>query len=198
MVIGAEPVNLRTFPDSTPMSLKKIALILSVSCLAFLMLRCENSSGEEATGANKAENDSKIPGSSFAAVNPNRVLTVGLEGMVCEKGCGSSIRGGLYKTEAVSAVEFDYEDGREVSTAKIYFDKNQVTVDKIVGIIETINDGQFHVVSTSSEPYISEKQGSNDASPDKKERKRSDAVILSTSPASFDLPDLFDLFSSLL
>ena len=63
---------------------------------------------------------------------PNRLLTMEIDGMVCEMGCGSSIREALNGLEGVSSVEFDFIEERATNIAKISFDKNRVSVDEMV------------------------------------------------------------------
>ncbi|MBI1837121.1 MAG: heavy-metal-associated domain-containing protein [Flavobacteriia bacterium] len=101
----------------------------------------------------------KSVNTSFKAVkvNTNRILTAEIEGMTCVMGCGASIRKELRATEAVSTVEFDFKEGRKSNTATIAFDKDKITVDKIINIISTINEKQFKVGKTSSKEFICEK-----------------------------------------
>lgn len=88
-------------------------------------------------------------------VKANRLLTATIEGMVCEKGCGSSIRKELLHTNAVESCEFDYQSDRKTNTVKISFDKDKISADKIVSILNTMNEKQFKVLETRTENYES-------------------------------------------
>jgi periplasmic mercuric ion binding protein len=90
---------------------------------------------------------------SKETVTPNRLLTIEIKGMVCEMGCGSSIRGALKKTGAICSVDFDFKEEREFNTAKIAFDKNKITVDEIITQITSLSDNQFTVGKSSSEDF---------------------------------------------
>jgi hypothetical protein len=83
----------------------------------------------------------------------NRILSIEIEGMTCVMGCGASIRKELFSTKAVSSVEFDFKEGRKANTAKISFNKDKITVDKIVVLLSKLNDNQFKIVIISSKDY---------------------------------------------
>jgi hypothetical protein len=123
----------------------------------------------------------------------NRVLTMELEGMVCSMGCGGSIRKELKATGAVSDCDFDFEDERAIDIATIQFDKNKITADKIIEIVSKINDGQFTVGKTSSEGIETTVTKESQTSSHKSTKPKFEAVS-----SSFDVPNLFDLFSGLL
>jgi len=78
-------------------------------------------------------------------VNVNKTISLNIEGMVCEMGCGSSIRKALKDTKAVDRCSFDFKDERKVNVATISFDSTAITKDKIVSIISSLNDKQFKV-----------------------------------------------------
>ena len=78
-------------------------------------------------------------------VNVNKTISLNIEGMVCEMGCGSSIRKALKDTKAVDRCSFDFKDERKVNVATISFDSTTISQDKIVSIISTLNDKQFKV-----------------------------------------------------
>ena len=59
-------------------------------------------------------------------VNPNQLLTMEIDGMVCQMGCGGAIRKGLKDTKGVASVEFDFEEERKTNVAKIAYDKSIV------------------------------------------------------------------------
>ena len=67
-------------------------------------------------------------------------IEVEIEGMTCEMGCGGSIRKELKGTGGVSRVKFDFEEGRKVQTAYIYFDETVIRPEEIKNIMTSMND----------------------------------------------------------
>ena len=155
-----------------------IAAIFFVASACSSESETENSENEEAT-------------SEVAVVVPNRVLTMEVDGMVCEMGCGGSIRKELNGTGGVSAVEFDFEDERETNIATISFDKNLVTVDQIVEAVSKMQDGQFTVGKTSSETLDVVSSTENNTS------SSTETSNIDVSSSSVEMPNLLDLLSGL-
>jgi len=118
----------------------------------------------------------------------NEVLVTEVEGMVCAMGCGGSIRKELKSTGAVSRVEIDFKEGKEKQIIKISFDNTLISKSEIIKRMETINDGQFSV-----QPIVSTEDGSeySGGSSEKSNVNMSDQT-------SFEIPNLFDLLSSLV
>ena len=109
-------------------------------------------------GACSSDNSPVITHKESKEIGPkhlkaNRILSIDIEGMTCVMGCGASIRKELFSTNAVSSVEFDFKEGRKSNTAKIAFDKDKITVDKIVELLSKLNEKQFKIGATSSEEY---------------------------------------------
>lgn len=125
----------------------------------------------------------------------NRTLTVEIEGMVCEKGCGSSIRKALKETGAVGNCTFDFVDERPVNTAIIEFDKDQISADKIIRIISSINENQFSV-KKSSTASLDLKMNVNENEGD--ESNNSTTSKINVSESNFEMPNLLKLFSRLI
>jgi copper chaperone CopZ len=122
-------------------------------------------------------------------VQANRLLTLEVEGMTCEMGCGGSIRKELKATDGVERVEFNFVEGKKIQTAKISFDKDKISADKMVTILTSMNDKQFKVGNIRSEaianPVSTESVKANADSPEK--------IKISTS--TFALPNLMDILS---
>jgi mercuric ion binding protein len=123
---------------------KSILIILAIGALT---LSCSDSKSSEAT-VTATEKNQEIP------VVANRMLTLEIEGMTCVMGCGGSIRSELAETKAIESCEFDFEQGRDKNIAKIAFDKDKITVDKIIDIVAKMNKGQFSVGKNSSEDIV--------------------------------------------
>lgn len=125
-------------------------------------------------------------------VVPDRMLTMEVEGMVCEMGCGSSIRKELINLGGVSAVEFDFEEERASNTAKIAFDKDKVSVDEIVKAVSSINKGQFSVGKVSSEA-IQQNHVQQDEATGADETSQAEMQSV-----GFEIPNLLDFFAEII
>lgn len=158
--------------------MKHLTLFFS---LLFFVSACstDTSNAPEASTNNETE------------VIPDRLLTIQIDGMVCEMGCGGSIRKELTKLAGVSAIEFDFEEERKTNTAKISFDKDKTTVDAIVKAITTLNDGQFKIGEISSESLSAQHVNqSNDES--------NEAPNVEVAASSYQMPNLLDFLASIV
>ena len=137
------------------------------------------------------------PEKEIVAVVPNKLLTMEVDGMVCQMGCGGSIRKALLETGGVSQCEFDFEEDRQTNIAKISFNKDLVSADKLVDVVTTINDKQFTVgtVKTISLEDISTSTVHEDEMP---EEENAESTINVSSSAGFEMPNLLDFISELL
>ena len=131
----------------------------------------------------------------IVAVNPNQVLTMEIDGMVCKMGCGSSIRKGLKETNGVATVEFDFEEERKTNVAKIIYDKSLVSSEELIKVVSTLNDGQFLVGTISFEDYTAPAKATKTSKTEKHIEKTPSVEVSSTT---LKFPNLFDLFSGLL
>ena len=139
----------------------------------------------------------KVTVKSYVApiVNPDRMLTIEIEGMMCEMGCGASIRKELKATTAVSSVEYDFEEDRKVNVAKIAFNKDKISVDKIISILSTMNDKQFKVGKSSSENYTEDKVNDTIVSEIEHESNTSTENFISVQNNKFETTNFFSLFT---
>lgn len=160
--------------------MKKL-LYLSV-CVA-LAAGCA-STGEGEHSANETKVDQ-------AAVMPNHKLTVEIGGMVCEMGCGGSIRKELYALGGVSSVDFDFEEEREMNVATVSYDDNKVDIEKIVEVLSHMNDGQFTVGKLTSESIDTSTNNAQSSNEDEES-------LIDVSSTSFKTPNLLDLFADLI
>lgn len=124
------------------------------------------------------------------AVVPNQVLAMEVSGMSCAMACGGSIRKGLKAMNGVSSVQIDFEMGRESNTVNISFDKDVISVEEMSALVADLNDRQFIVGNVSA----------SDLSLNTSNKKESgeEATQIEISTTSFKMPNLLDLFSSLL
>jgi len=144
---------------------------------------------EKGTQSETSENGEQLPD-----VNADRMLVVELEGMVCEMGCGGSIRKELYASNAVESVSFEFDEEKTVDVARVAYDRDKITADEIVAIISSTNEGQFNVVNTTPEAYVSMSYKDEKFESSKSEKSKS-KVTVKTSYYSSMSGSLFDLFS---
>lgn len=123
-------------------------------------------------------------------VKSNQILTIEIEGMTCEMGCGGSIRKELKATGGVERVSFDFIEGRNVQTAKISFDSNKISQDEMVKLITKMNDKQFKVGKISSENL--ESATATERAGDSEEEK------VEISHSNFALPNLIDILAGII
>ncbi|MBU2018799.1 MAG: hypothetical protein KJ941_04055 [Bacteroidetes bacterium] len=160
--------------------------LLTVLAVAFLFSSCSEGNKDQAPQTTLAKDDAvKVVG--------NRILTLEIEGMTCVMGCGGTIRKELADTKAIESCEFEFEEGRAKNTAKISFDKDKISVDKIISIVSTINKGQFKVGSSASEDVsVNIRTKVEEVSSDKAENSRMKVA----SQTEFDIPNFVEILAS--
>src|SRR5690554_5878134 len=77
-------------------------------------------------------------------VAPTHIATFEVEGMMCQKGCGSIIRKGLYETGGVSEVEVAFEDENPVNEIRVYFDKKNTSIEDMISVIGKLADNRYN------------------------------------------------------
>ncbi|GAB5416667.1 MAG: hypothetical protein Crog4KO_21560 [Crocinitomicaceae bacterium] len=143
------------------------------------------------------QDEQKEVGQQLPEVKADRLLVVELEGMVCEKGCGGSIRSELYTSNAVKEVSFEFDEEKTVDVAKVAYDRNKITADEIVAIIAAANQGQFNVIKTRSEAYVDDSYSEKTSDASDNTTKSKTKVTIKTSSNSSYGEGFFDLFSLL-
>lgn len=86
-----------------------------------------------------------------APVHSTAMLTMEVEGMTCEMGCGGSIRKELKATGGVERVKFDFVEGDKKQKTYVYFDEAKISENELKSIITTMNEKQFTIGSCSIE-----------------------------------------------
>jgi copper chaperone CopZ len=124
-------------------------------------------------------------------VEANATLSVEIEGMMCEMGCGGSIRKELKSTGGVARVQYDFEEDREVNTAIISFDSNKVSAAEMIKRIKTMNDKQFTVHSYQVEKQTDNASGTTSSGSDEKS-------VVSMDDHSFQLPNLISILKDFI
>ena len=118
--------------------MKNLFLVLTVALFSIA-----TSCSSEAKTENKevAEQENEATAKPVA----NQQMTIEVMGMVCEKGCGGSIRKEMKATNGVTKTSFDFEDEREVNVATIDFDDSIISEEEIILALTTMNEHQFTV-----------------------------------------------------
>lgn len=76
-------------------------------------------------------------------VIPTHVAILEVEGMMCQKGCGSIIRGGLYDIGGVSEVEVNFSEESPISEIIVYYDINMVSTEDMIVAIQDLADNRY-------------------------------------------------------
>lgn len=142
-----------------------------------VLLRTEKGAGDKAT----------------LKVTPTAMMTIDVEGMTCEMGCGGSIRKELKGTGGVSRVKFDFEEGRKVQKAYIYFNETVIRPEEIKTLLTTMNDKQF----TVSNDEIEELEVTASVKEDQTSSKEEDAKI-NMEETSVKVPNLIGILKDLV
>ena len=85
-------------------------------------------------------------------VKANSQADYAVEGMVCQMGCGGSMRKELKNAGGVERVEVNFVEGEKTQLVQVSYDSLLISSNKIASILNTINDKQFtaKVVSKKS------------------------------------------------
>lgn len=147
---------------------------------------------------NNAEKENNEPQQETATeevvqVDANRVLSMEIDGMVCKMGCGGSIRKELKSTGAVAECEFDFEEERETNIAKISYDQNKISEEKLIELVQNLNDGQFKVGKTTAED-LEAKVNETESSDSNDEA----SIEINVEENVGGVPNLLELLSGLL
>lgn len=124
----------------------KTALYLLLSLL--FLAACNNATIDKKVSENK-------PATSNVA---NTKLALNVNGMVCKMGCGGSIRKELLATNAVEKVEVDFVEDKESQLITVYYNNSLSSKEKLLKVINEMNDKQFTAQTISESSYISDKK----------------------------------------
>lgn len=78
-----------------------------------------------------------------ADVKANSIAFLEVDGMMCQKGCGSIIRKGLYETGGVETVEVNFEDEDSSNEIKVYFDNEKISPEEIIAAIANLEKNRY-------------------------------------------------------
>ena len=108
---------------------------------------------------NNATIDKKVSENKPATSNvANTKLALNVNGMVCKMGCGGSIRKELLATNAVEKVEVDFVEDKESQLITVYYNNSRSSKEKLLKVINEMNDKQFTAQAISESSYISDKK----------------------------------------
>lgn len=124
----------------------KTALYLLFSLL--FLAACNNATIDKKVSENK-------PATSNVA---NTKLALNVNGMVCKMGCGGAIRKELLATNAVEKVEVDFVEDKESQLITVYYNNSLSSKEKLLKVINEMNDKQFTAQTISESSYISDKK----------------------------------------
>ncbi len=137
-------------------------------------------------------------------VEADKMLSAKIEGMMCEKGCGSSIRKELMNTNAVQSCEFDFESDRKENRVSIAFDQDKISVDRLISILNKINDKQFRVTKSSTsdiqpgKPTDDSKEESYIQEESTDVHLQKDEAHIVSADSTFETPNLLQIFSRII
>jgi hypothetical protein len=87
-------------------------------------------------------------------VKANTIQEIAVKGMVCQMGCGGSIRKVLKETCAVERVEINYIDSLEEQVIKVQYDRQHIAPKQMLQLLSEVNDKQFTVRTTGAPKKI--------------------------------------------
>lgn len=93
----------------------------------------------------------KVVKTTKTKVIGNKKMTVVIEGMTCEMGCGGSIRKALKETGGVERVQYDFVEGRKKQVAIVTYNAAKIDNQKMLQLIQSINEKQFTAKLMSDE-----------------------------------------------
>ena len=116
--------------------------IVYLFALVFFLMGCENN--KQLADENMPETQMEVQTYDETTVTPNHVATFEVEGMMCEKGCGSTIRKGLYETGGVSKVDIlNFNEDDSINKIKVYFDSQKSTTEDMINVIGELADKRY-------------------------------------------------------
>ena len=122
-----------------------------------------------------------------SGVTANTSCALSVEGMMCEKGCKTTIQQKLSNTKGVVSCAVEYEE----KTVVIDFDNNVVTSKELIRVVDEIAGGIYKASLLGEGVFIQEAGPGTVGS-----SNESDAV--SVSDYSLRLPNFSSIFSNLL
>lgn len=136
----------------------------------------------------------KGPRKEASQVDANSMMTMDIQGMTCEMGCGGSIRKELKGTGAVARVKYDFVEGEKTQKAYISFDSSKISAEEIIDIVEKMNEEQFSVGKHSVEKIEDDAEVKSTT----KTNSSSEDASLEMDESGFQMPNLINLLKDLV
>ena len=122
-----------------------------IALFSVLFVACENDKTVIETPENTEEvetEQTEVVAEEFVGQEVNVIAThiavFEIEGMMCQKGCGSIIRKGLHDTGGGSEVEVAFEDENPVNEIRVYFDKKNTSIEDMISVIGKLADNRYN------------------------------------------------------
>ena len=147
---------------------------MKISLLALLLLLLNSCGGE-------------VVKDDFGVI-ANTSCALSIEGMMCEKGCKTTIQQKLSNTSGVVSCAVEFEE----KTVIIDFDNKVVTSKELIRVVDEIADGRIYRASLLEEGVFIQEAGPGTVG----SSSESDAVRV--SDYSLRLPNFSNIFSNLL
>jgi len=165
--------------------MKKTVLLSFFTCVLVVSCTDESSTSKKIISKEKVIID---------AVKANQFVAFEVKGMVCKMGCGSTIRKALLNTKAVANCEVQYESDRATNFVKVGFDKDKISKEELITLIEQLNKKQFKVIDS--------KDNKQQTSIKKSRSKTINPEVMNPSPqmeeTNVDMPNLIDIYTRLV
>lgn len=115
--------------------MKNILFFIGI-CSVFTFFSCDNTLNEEPEVLVE-----EITLEEEVVIEPTSIAYFKVTGMMCQKGCGATVRKGLYDTGAVS--EVNVELGDSISEVAVYYDDQKVSPQEMEDVISGLADGMY-------------------------------------------------------
>jgi copper chaperone CopZ len=170
---------------------KKTMRYLYLFILLVSIIACKSNSENQEKPANSSTEQA-----NEKTVVSNYVATFAVDGMMCQKGCGATIRGGLYKTGGVSDVVVNFEEEGSSNEINVFYDASKTNTDEMVKVISELADNRYSAdlkSNVAKEQSISQATGDVESS-----TKHAPMRNIESSTESISFPNLTHLLNSLI
>ncbi len=173
-------------PDS---AMRKIFVFTLIGFLASCQQESPSVNANEVKSTQTDGNDLQ---NKAASVVPTHQIEIPVSGMSCEMACGGAIRKELLGTQAVNRVQFDFQMARDTNIAIVKFNAKEISQEKIVDLIQHINQGQFTTgkIQIKELDHVSEVEKGNVQS--------QGSLLLPTEFPKVEIPSIIDILRSII
>lgn len=134
-----ERISTFTPLKKIPLAMKKIQFVFA-SILLVSVLSCSNgSTNSTSTG------DTPVSRRSIDSEVNKTVASLTISGMTCAEGCGGKIQKDLQALNGVVQTDLTFEENKPQNTVLVTFDPAVITEKEMIGCVNGIADGAYHV-----------------------------------------------------